>query len=444
MGRQAKTKRITSGGMQQIGGYKTPDIILQMPEVFLFDLAKYMSSVRAAMSIDHSNRVRLYDMYESARLDLHYSGVLAKRLSAVTRIPIEFQIDGKADEIITPQLSSPWFKEVRKEIILAEFWGFTLLQFYLDEEGNIRCDSINRKHYNPVRRELLRYQGDQEGIPIDNFDNMLFLGKERDLGILAELMPAILYKRGNISDWAKFCNIFGMPIRKYTYDSGDEEMRRKLIQDAKMQGGAAVYIHPKESNLELVEARNASASGELYNRFADYWDGKISIRVLGNTLTTDAKSTGTQALGTVHQEEEGEINEDDCNSILDVLNYNMRGIFAALGFDTRGGRFVYVKKTKPDPNQHVDIVLKLHSIGLPIDDDYLYEFSGIPKPDNYDAMVAEREAQQELVRTALIEGKETKEDKEGKEPSNGNRKALVQRLSGFFGLAPLAEGQLDF
>lgn len=344
-------KRITEGGMRQIGSYQAPDIILQMPEVFMFDLSKYMASVRSAMSIDYPNRVRLYDMYESARLDLHYSGVLAKRLSAVTRIPIEFQIDGKPDDIITPQLSSPWFKEIRKEIILSEFWGFTLLQFYLDDDGNIRCDSINRKHYNPVRREILKYQGDQSGISIDEFPNMLYLGKDRDLGILAEIMPAILYKRGNISDWAKFCNIFGMPIRKYTYDSGDESMRRKLIQDAKAQGSAAVYIHPKESGLELIESKNANASGDLYSRFTDYWDGKISIRVLGNTLTTDAKATGTQALGTVHQEEEQEMNEDDCNSILDVLNYNMRHIFAALGFNTERGKFVYAKKNKLHPTQ---------------------------------------------------------------------------------------------
>ena len=48
--------------------------------------------------------------------------------------------------------------------------------------------------------------------------------------------------------------------------------------------------------------------------------------MLGNTLTTDAKSTGTQALGSVHKEEEDEMNSDDRDFILDILNYDMRPI----------------------------------------------------------------------------------------------------------------------
>ena len=50
------------------------------------------------------------------------------------------------------------------------------------------------------------------------------------LGIFAELMPAVLYKRGDMADWAQFCNIFGMPIREYTYDAGDETARKRLLR----------------------------------------------------------------------------------------------------------------------------------------------------------------------------------------------------------------------
>ena len=223
MAKNRTQKRIQQGGgLGSSSGstYHVPDVVLQMPELFLFDLQKFQSSLRQAKQIDHPSRARLYDLYESSELDIHYMGVLSKRLRGVTRIPIEFHRDGKPDEVITPQLRSPWFKEVRKEITLAQFWGFSLMQFYLDEEGNIRADQINRKHYNPITRQLLQYQEDQEGTPIEEFENMLFVGGERDLGALVDIMIAILYKRGNVSDWAKFCNIFGIPIREYTYDAG--------------------------------------------------------------------------------------------------------------------------------------------------------------------------------------------------------------------------------
>ena len=451
MAKNRTQKRIQQGGglgSSSGSSYHVPDVVLQMPELFLFDLQKFQNSLRQAKQIDHPSRARLYDLFKSAELDIHYMAVLSKRLRGVTRIPIEFHRDGKPDDVITPQLRSPWFKEVRKEIALAQFWGFSLMQFYLDEEGNIRADQINRKHYNPISRQLLRYQEDQEGAPIDEFDNMLFVGSEHDLGALVDIMIAILYKRGNISDWAKFCNIFGIPIREYTYDAQDNEARLKLIEDARRQGSSAVYIHPKESSLVLHEPKNASATGELFERSINYWDTKISARVVGNTLTTEADKVGTQALGKVHKEVEEEMNEDDRDTILDVLNYHMRPIFSALGFNTDGGEFIYANKDKTHPTQQVDIVLKLNSIGLPISDDYLYEFSGIPKPDNYDELLTEKKAEKEAMQAQLLGGEATPTDEgnlseeektKGNTPPQG-KKGLRNLLSRFFSLAPLPGG----
>ncbi|MDY5858135.1 MAG: DUF935 family protein [Porphyromonas sp.] len=451
-------KRIIQGGTKPVrlhdGSMQAPSVILKMPEIFMLDLEKFMRAVKAAQKIDDGRRSALYDLYESAKLDLHYMGVLDKRLRGITRIPIEFHRNGKPDDQITPQIKSPWFKEVRKEIVMSELWGFSLMQFYLDDEGNIRADQINRKHYNPITRELLREQNDEKGIPLEDFDNMLLVGKERELGMLLDVMIAILYKRGNISDWAKFCNIFGVPIRKYTYDAGDEEARQRVLRDARTQGSTAVYIQPSGSNMELLESRNTWGTGELFKSFTDYWDSKISIRILGNTLTTDAKSTGSQALGEVHKEVEDEMNANDRDNILDVLNYYMRPIFANLGFNVEGGEFVYAKHEKTNATQQVDIVLKLHSIGLPIDDNYLYEFSGIPKPDNYDQMIAEREAERETLK-AHLEGPSKTEEQEEQEDEEedlkeedkvrGNnppkpKNSVAERLRAFFGLAPTGMG----
>ena len=424
--------KIVQGGYISQPGLRLPDVVLQMPELFHFNLETYMNAVNAAKSIDYSNRVRLYDMYESAAFDLHLSGVMDKRLRGVTQIPIEFQRNGKPDKVINKQLRSPWFKELRKELILSEFWGFTLLQLYVEEDQNIHFESINRKHYDPIKRKLLRFQGDMDGVPIESFQNMLFIGSERKLGIFAEILPAVLYKKGNIGDWARFCNIFGMPIREYTYDAGDEEARRRLIQDARRQGSNAVYIHPKDSDLTLIEAGNKTGSSELYRTFAEYWDSKMSIRILGNTLTTDVGSSGTQALGTVHKDEEDEMNADDREFILDILNYQMKDLFNALGFNTDGGEFVYAKKDKINVAQQIDIVQKCSNMGLPIDDDYLYDTFGIEKPKDYNAIKEQKNAEKEALKAALNSDKEDKE----KGDSNDNKTSFKQRLNSFFGIAP--------
>lgn len=429
-----KQKKITQGGMTL---RHEPDIVLQMPELFLFDLNAYMSAVKAATSIDYSHRVKLYDMYESALLDLHLSGVLAKRIRAVKKIPIEFQRDGEPDEHINELLSSPWFKRFREDLLMSQFWGFSLFQFYETPDGYIDYTLVNRKHYDPVRREVLKFQGDQTGVSVDEFPNTLFVGQPRALGIFAELLPAVLYKRGNIADWARFCNIFGLPIREYTYDAGDEEARRRLIADARRQGANTVYIHPKESSLNLLESGNKSGSSELFRTFTEYWDSKISIRILGNTLTTDAKENGTQALGSVHQDEEDEMNEDDRGFILDVLNYDFAEILTALGYNTEGGKFVYAKKDNVNPAQHIQIVTQLNAMGLPMDDDYLYETFGVRKPDNYNQLKAQKEAEKEAYRKAI----ETSDDNNIKNKEKDPKKEkFQQRLRSFFGLAPQSNG----
>lgn len=422
---------ITTGGYA--GGNSVPDIIMQMPEIFFFDIKKFIDAVRSAQNIEYSYRTELYNLYESYHLDLHLEGIINKRLRGVTRFPIEFhKADGTIDEEITRELRSPWFKKLRKEIVDAQFWGFSAFQFYLDEDNHIRYISIPRKNFNPVTRQILKNEGDLSGIPMEAFDNTMMVGESRELGLLMVLMIGVLYKRGNISDWAKYCNIFGMPIREYTYPAGDEEARKKLLLDARKQGVNAVYIHPEGSNMNIIESSQKSGSTELYSKFCEYFDKKMSVLVLGNTLTTEAQDTGTQALGTVHQDEENNLNADDREYILDVLNYQMLPIFENLGYNVAGGEFVYAEQGKVDTEKQITIVEKLNAMGLPMDDDYLYETFHVTKPKDYDYIKQQKEAQKQALREAL----NNPHRKEDEDDLNTVQKSFKNNLRSFFGLAP--------
>ena len=90
-------------------------------------------------------------------------------------------------------------------------------------------------------------------------------------------------------------------------------------------------------------------------------------------------------------------------------------------------------------------------MGLPIDDDYLYETFCIAKPENYDQLKAQKEAERAAMREALNQSQGNDEDKddnkkpnEPKQPSNTVQKALKNRLRGFFGLAPDKGADTDF
>lgn len=439
-GRPAKDRRITAGGFTQITEERRRlDIILQSPELFHFDIGSYMNSLQSATAIDMYSRIRLYDMYSSAFMtDPHLIGIHRKRLVGACRTPIEFIRNEKADDQINELLKQPWFRKFRKEVVESEFWGFSLLQFYRDIDGNIDFDSIPRKHYDPVQQIVLRYQSDTDGAPLEMFSNTLVIGNDpRGLGIMSAVMPYVLYKRGNIGDWAQFCQIFGMPIREYTYDAGDEEARRRLVEDARKQGANAVYIHPEGSTLTLHESGNKSGSSDLYNNFSDKCDSQMSIAILGNTLTTDAKATGTQALGTVHKQEEDEIKDEDQALILSVLNSaHMRKILASLGYNVEGGEFRFIEVKDIDKTVQLQVVTQMMDRGLPIDDDYLYDTFDIDKPANYDQMKAEAQkkadekaAQQQAVMQEL--------QKQGKNnPKNEAEVSFWNKVKGFFSDAP--------
>lgn len=158
------------------------------------------------------------------------------------------------------------------------------------------------------------------------------------------------------------------------------------------------------------------------------------------------------------------MNADDRDFILNILNYDMRPIFASLGFDTAGGEFIYARKDRLDPATNLQIVQGLHSIGLPMDDDWLYETFSIQKPDNYDQLVADREAQREALRRSLGEEQQQNPQSsqlshnshnsqpEKSEPSEQSQKSeqpkpkpsLSSRLRGFFSLAPSTGAATDF
>ncbi len=446
-GRPAAKKTITQGGVTELSPVnQNLTVILQSPELFHFDIRRYMDGLQSASAIDFYNRSQLYDMYHSViTTDGHLKGIINKRLSAVARERFEFQRDGKPVDEINEQIRSPWFRRFIKEAVNSKLWGFSLFQFKRDDKGWITFDLIDRKHFDPVKNEVLLYETDVNGLPLEMFSNCLVVCDDpRGLGDLATCTPYALYKRGNIGDWAQFCQIFGMPIREYTYPAGDEVARKRLLDDARKQGANAVYIHPEGSAMTLHESGQKSGTNDLYERFTAACNDEMSIAVLGNTLTTKSDTNGTQALGTVQAKEQMKITEDDVQFILDLLNYDMTEIFAALGVDTSGGEFVRVEEKYTDKQVQINVVSKLKELGLPMSDDYLYRTFDIEKPDDYDALKRDIDA----TRLAAEErSRQLAEQLNKPQPTNEEKARFFDRFRRFFGLAPQGgapEGPLPF
>ncbi len=433
-------RRITEGGNFRPGA----TITLTAPRRFSFDMDAYKSALRGAEDVDFTRRVRLYDLYNDTLLDPHLFCVAQKRKSGVLGRKIEFRRDGMPDDRVNEQISSPWFLRFIEDALDAQFWGFTLLQFYINEKGWIDYYLVPRKHVDPVRQLIKHRQDNITGEPFDAYGDLLMIRGKEPLGILARTAPYVLYKRGTMNDWAEFSELFGMPIRKYTYDSSDPESVNAAMDAASSQGGANIYFCPTDSNLEFIESGNKTGSSELYASLVDRCNAEMSKAVLGNTLTTEASETGTQALGTVHGKVEQELADQDALFILNLLNYDMTDQFAALGVNTEGGEFVYVEaEDTAETTAKAALLEKAVTVfHLPLGDDYLYEQLKVEKPDNYEQLKAEQEAQRMVERQAFSTGSPlpdagTNPDDRGK-PDSGKTQPQ-NRSDRFFAHAPQPE-----
>src|SRR5574344_660741 len=232
-----KKKLNKNGNITVSGNIPRPDqkqpavIILTQPKRFNIDISDYTQAVHSVENVDFSRRYKLYDLYEDIMMDTHLSCVIGKRKNAVLCSNIEFQRDGKPDDNVNKQIKSPWFGRLVEDIIDAKMYGFTLCQFYRNGDW-LDYDLIPRKHADPVRRLILRHQTDITGTSWDEYPDLLYVGEDDDLGLLAKAAPWVIYKRNTTADWAQFSEVFGMPIQEYTYETYDDKARNRAVADA--------------------------------------------------------------------------------------------------------------------------------------------------------------------------------------------------------------------
>lgn len=434
-------KRITEGSNVTRPG---ATVILTQPQRFGIGLNDYMNAIRNAENVDFTSRVKLYDIYSESMMDPHLFSVVQKRKSGVLGRKIEFRRNGIADDKVNGQISSPWFLRFISDALDADYWGFTLVQFYINEKGWIDYYMVPRKHVDPVLNLIKTRQADINGEPFEEYPDLLMIRGKEPLGILARTAPYVIYKRGTIGDWAELAEIFGRPVRKYTYDAADPEARNATLEAAAAQGSASVFLCPDGTALEFVEPGNLSGSSDMYSALVDRYNAEMSKAVLGNTLTTEASETGTQALGTVHNKVEQEIIEQDALSILNLLNYDMTALFASLGINTRGGEFVYVEE--PDMESvkvKAELLEKAVSVfGIPVADDYLYEQLYIEKPQDYEQLKAELEEKRKAA-NPFAAARIPPTGKGG--PEDGKTTQQPRNTAGsFFGQAPQNDGALEW
>ena len=342
----------------------------------------------AVNSAKRGERTKLYDLYDNVLADTILANAVDKRINAITNAELAFIRDGQNVEQIDDLIDSVEFEELIKEIILSKAYGKSVIEIMFNPRfnifsyprRNIRITNLDRplaEH----RKFIASKETDREGYDFTTDPRFIECGKDDELGFLFKAAQYVIYKRGGFGDWAQFVEIFGMPFLLGKYNSYDEKARDQLFKALEELGSNPKGAIPEGTNIEIHENKS-SGSSSLYRDFRAACNEEILIAVLGNTMTTVQGDKGARSLGEVHQDTEQKINAADRRFVARTLNRYLLPMLIERGYHAEGGYFVF-----PDAgenmttNDRVDLALKIRREGIPVDDDYIYNISGIPKPD---------------------------------------------------------------
>lgn len=343
------------------------------------DIATWKEAVMNADLVTRPNRQRLVELYKNIIKDSRLKSLKNKRIRSIKNTPCLYHDkDGKVNIETTALFETPWFVSLLTQIMEAQFWGFSVVEFYVNEKGITDIFLLPRQNINADRREILVQMGAIKGIsylqePYSKF--IVDIHAEDRLGLLLEAAPLVLYKRGALADWAQFSELFGMPIREYTYNPNNPDSRKEAEKAAKEAGSASYLVVPEGTGLKLHKGVEGSQTGGVYDAMRLAMNEELAILILGQTMTTTDGSSRSQA--EVHESVEEDIHLEDRLWVEAILNHKIKPILLEHGYKVADGYFEFDKTENINIQTQLDMDIKLNAV-VPIDPDYFASKYNVP------------------------------------------------------------------
>jgi hypothetical protein len=260
------------------------------------------------------------------------------------------KVDDWSEEICTKS----WFNQLRKEMALSWFWGFSGINF--DIQSN-KTYKYPQQDIDPINRYLRQSTFNlYDGTFFEDAANCMFIqpssNYEKMLGWMEPISHAFIQINLNKNNWIQAGKKFAYPIMQVGYpesstgidDDGNEINPYKteaenIARNADPSNGV-VYPYTKNADgtinksIEIDFTTGSQGNGGAYKVFKDFDDDEkqeILQLILLSTLTSQVGSKGSLALGTIHEQKY----EAAINSIINWVaeeinrpeNYNKIAVF---------------------------------------------------------------------------------------------------------------------
>lgn len=205
-------------------------------------------------------------------------------------------------------------------------------------------------------------------------------------GLHRVLSWPFLFKNYSVGDLAEFLEIYGLPLRLGTYQSGASDDEKNTLLRAVMSiGHDAAGIVPEGMMIEFKEA--AKGQEGPFMAMIDWCEKSQSKAILGGTLTSQADGkSSTNALGNVHNEVREDLMRADAVQLGGTLTRDL--VFPLLRLN-KGGiddlrrlpKFKFMFDDSEDLGTLADALPKLVGVGMRIPTEWAHERAGIPQAE---------------------------------------------------------------
>jgi len=178
--------------------------------------------------------------------------------------------------------------------------------FHTDKFGNVEYltqgkYSSNPEQLDPNKFVIATYEG--KG------------GNPYGIGIYSRIYWSDWFITEGWKIWGSAVERYGQPIIIVEPGNADDKGVDDVINNVQRSTGIKI---PPGMKISFLETRSQGQAG--YERFITEHKTNIQIAILGQTLTSEQGSTGSQALGNVHKSVRDEIIKDDTRWMYDILN----------------------------------------------------------------------------------------------------------------------------
>lgn len=345
------------------------------------DILSLKEALQLAETVYQPNRYLLYDLYKDVELDGFLTGIINKLIDTILNKTILYKVNDKPVKEMDTLIKSLLFRKMCRELLMKEYWGITGLEFIPGDQ--FRFNVINRKHIKPKWRKITNDQYTTEGVSYDECWNLWVIGEEGELGLYLICAYYVLLKKGVISNWAEFIEMYGLPTTVMKYETYDEVTKAELKRIIKNAGTALQLVIPKSAEHEIHDAKN-TANGDVQNKFRMMANEEMAVLINGATETSTSSS---QSGGRSQAEEHGKQQKEKVKALMDYLVNCLNdpifiNILRNYGFPVvDGGAFCFDKEVDIEylkAKKEIDIAII--GAGLPVSEEYLYRTYAIDRP----------------------------------------------------------------